>query len=96
MNRFRSWQINQKRVQGWEKQCKHTLYWFTHNELHPILPYSKVEFTKNQLQSITTHNISWTLQEPYNQSWKTLFQHTLHSKKLYQEVTHTTTFTNKN
>ena len=55
-----------------------------------------MEFTKNQLQSITTHKSSWTLQESYNQSWKTLFQHTLHSKKPYQEVTHTPTFTYKN
>ena len=42
------------------------------------------------------HNGSWTLQEQYNQCWKTLFQHTLHSKKPYQGVTNTYTFTNQN
>ena len=42
------------------------------------------------------HNSSWTLQEQYNQCWKILFQHNLHSKKPYQGVTNTYTFTNKN
>ena len=27
---------------------------------------SYIKHTKNQLQSITTHNSSWTLQEQYN------------------------------
>ena len=39
---------------------------------------------------------SWTLQEQHQQCWKTLFQHTLHSKKPYQGVTNTYTFTNQN
>jgi len=45
---------NQKRVQGWEDLCKHGLYWFTHKELHPVSPHSKVKYTKNQFQTITT------------------------------------------
>ena len=42
------------------------------------------------------HISSWTLQEQHNQCWKTLFQHTLHSKKPYQGVTNTYTFTKQN
>jgi len=30
----------------------------THNELHLVSPHSKVIFTKNQFQSITTYNSS--------------------------------------
>jgi len=54
-----------------------------------------VKSTKNQFQTITTQQfLKPTRTIPTK--LKTLFQHTLHSKKPYQRVTNTYTFTNKN
>jgi len=63
---------NQKRVQGWEDQYKHTVYWFTHNELHPVSPYSKVESTKNNCNQLQYT----TVLEPYK-------NHTTKAEKIY-------------
>jgi len=44
-------------MQGLEDLCRHSLYWFTHKELHSVTPHSKVKYTKNQFQTITTQQL---------------------------------------
>ena len=61
------------------------LYWFTHQELRRVHLTPRWNPLK-QIQSITAYTSALEPFKNFNkQCWKTLFQHTLHSKKPYQE-----------
>ena len=68
-----------------KRKTREFLYWFTHKELRPVHLTPRWNPLK-QIQTITAYT---TALEPFKnfnkQCWKTLFQHTLHSKKPYQE-----------
>jgi len=88
MNRFLSWQIIwrlRNKCRDEKRNTREFLYWFTHQELRPVHLTPRWNPLK-QIQSITTYTV---VLEPYKnfnkQGWKTLFHHTLHSKKPYQE-----------
>ena len=72
------------------------LYWFTHQELRPVHLTPRC----NPLKTDTINYKHTEVLEPFknlnNQSWKTLFQHTLHSKKPYLEWLTFKTNTRKN
>ena len=68
-----------------KRNTREFLYWFIHQELRPVHLTPRWNPLK-QIQSITAYT---TVLKPYKnfykQGWKTLCQHTLHSKKPYQE-----------
>ena len=76
---------NQKRVQGWEEKRQAGFY--TGSLIQSYIQFHLIpRWNPLEIVLITyKHSSSWTLQEQYNQCWKTLFQHTLHSKKPIKE-----------
>ena len=68
-----------------KRNTREFLYWFTHQELRPVHLTPRWNPLK-QIQSIRAHTaVLKPLKNFNNQGWKTLFQHTLHSKKPYLE-----------